>query len=137
MVDISRLIPGSTGTAQVAVSEAQTAIAVGSGTVAVFASPMMVALMEAACVDAIERLLPPGYLSLGTHLDVTHTSPTPVGLTVTATAELLSVEGRKLVFRVEARDDCEVIGRGSHARMIVDKTRFEALLQAKRPPLAS
>ena len=92
----------------------------------------MVAVMEAACVDCVERLLPPGYLSLGTHLDVTHTAPTPVGLTVTASAELLSVEGRKLVFRVGDRDDREAIGTGVHTRMIVDVARFNARLAAKR-----
>lgn len=91
----------------------------------------MVALMEAACVDCVERLLPAGYLSLGTHLDVTHSAPTPVGLTVIATAELINVDGRKLVFRLEARDDHELIGKGSHTRMIVDSTRFNARLAAK------
>lgn len=131
MLDLSPLTPGLTGTARVGVSAAQTAIAVGSGTVAVFASPMMVALMEAACVDCVERLLPPGFLSLGTHLDIAHSAPTPVGLTVTATAELLSVDGRKLVFRVDARDDREIIGKGQHTRMIVDRPRFEARLAAK------
>ncbi len=134
MLDLSALTPGLKGGARVKVGDAQTAIAIGSGTVPVFASPMMAALMEAACVDAIERLLPAGYLSLGTHLDVTHTAPTPVGLSVVATAELLSVEGRKLVFRVEAHDDREAIGKGLHTRMIVDAPRFNARLAAKKFP---
>ena len=133
MLDLSALVPGLQGRATVKVTDAQTAIAVGSGTVAVFASPMMVALMEAACVDCAERLLPEGFLSLGTHLDVTHSAPTPVGLTVTATAELVSVEGRKLMFRVEARDDHELIGKCVHSRMIVDVPRFQARLAAKSP----
>ena len=135
MLDLSALKPGLLGRATVRVGNAQTAIAIGSGTVPVFASPMMVALMEAACVDCIERLLPQGYLSLGTHLDVTHSAPTPVGLTVTATAELLSVEGRKLIFKVEARDDREPIGKGLHTRMIVDAPRFNARLAAKKAPV--
>lgn len=133
MLDLSALMPGLKGAASIKVSAAQTAIAVGSGTVSVFASPMMVALMEAACVDCVETLLPAGYLSLGTHLDVTHSAPTPVGLTVSATASLVSCEGRKLVFQVEARDDFEVIGKGTHARMIVDVGRFNARLNAKSP----
>jgi fluoroacetyl-CoA thioesterase len=135
MLDLSALTPGLKGEASVTVGDAQTAIVIGSGTVAVFASPMMVALMEAACVDCVERLLPAGYLSLGTHLDVTHSAPTPVGLTVVATAELLSADGRKLVFRVEARDDREAIGKGVHTRMIVDAPRFNARLAAKKAPV--
>jgi fluoroacetyl-CoA thioesterase len=133
MLDLSALTPGLKGVASIKVGAAQTAIAVGSGTVAVFASPMMVALMEAACVDCVETLLPTGYLSLGTHLDVTHSAPTPIGHTVTATASLISCEGRKLVFQVDARDDQEVIGRGTHTRMIVDAPRFNARLAAKTP----
>lgn len=132
MVDLSGLRAGLTGEASVEVDATRTATAAGSGTVPVFATPMMVALMEAAAVDCVERLLPPGYLSLGTHIDVSHTAPTPVGLKVTATAMLLSAEGRKLMFAVEARDSHEVIGRGTHARMIVDSPRFNARLAAKR-----
>ena len=133
MLDLSALKPGLKGAASIKVSAAQTAIAVGSGTVAVFASPMMVAVMEAACVDCVETLLPTGYLSLGTHLDVTHSAPTPIGHTVTATASLVSCEGRKLVFQIDARDDHEVIGRGTHTRMIVDAPRFNARLVSKAP----
>jgi fluoroacetyl-CoA thioesterase len=131
MPDLSALTPGLTGQSSVLVTDEQTAIAIGSGAVPVFASPMMVALMEAACVHCVERLLPAGYLSLGTHLDVTHSAPTPVGLTVTATAELISADGRKLVFSVAAHDGHESIGKGLHTRMIVDAPRFNARLAAK------
>ena len=130
-MDLSALKPGLKGEAKILAGDAQTAIAIGSGTVPVFASPMMIALMEAACVDCVERLLPPDHLSLGTHLDVAHTAATPVGLTVTATAELKSVEGRKMVFDVQARDEREAIGKGSHTRIIVDAARFNARLAAK------
>ncbi len=133
MLELSALKAGLKGQAQILVTDAQTAITVGSGTVPVFASPMMVALMEAACVDCVERLLPQGYLSLGTHLEVTHTAPTPIGLTVTATAELLSADGRKLLFEVAAHDGHESIGKGIHARMIVDAPRFNARLASKAP----
>lgn len=134
MLDLSALKPGLMGEASLKVSAAETAIAVGSGTVAVFASPMMVALMEAACVDCVERLLPAGYLSLGTHLDVTHIAPTPPGQTVRATAQLASADGRKLVFEVEASDEHEVIGKGVHTRVVVDSARFNARLAAKSSP---
>ena len=134
MADLSALKPGIKGEASFCVTEANTAIAVGSGTVPVFASPMMVALMEAACVDCVERLLPPGHLSLGTELNILHFAPTPVGLTVVATAELVSVVGRKLQFRLEARDEREVIGTGLHSRVIVDAARFNARLAAKISP---
>lgn len=134
MLDLSVLKPGIKGEAKLKVSAAETAIAVGSGTVAVFATPMMVALMEAACVDCVERLLPGRYMSLGTHLDITHIAPTPPGLAVRATAQLISVDGRKLVFEVEARDDQELIGKGFHSRIIVDSARFNARLAAKSSP---
>ena len=100
-----------------------------------FASPMLIALMEGAAVDCIEALLPAGHESLGTHLDVAHLAATPEGLTVSATATLASVEGRKLVFDVDAHDGIEPIGRGRHTRVVVDTARFMARLAAKAPKL--
>ena len=133
MADLSPLMPGATGSARVLVTPDKLAPHVGSGIAPVFASPMMIALMEAACVDAIKKLLPADHQSLGTHLDVNHTAPTPEGCTVTATATLLSVTGRKLVFSVEAHDGLEKIGHGTHTRVVVDSLRFLARVAAKSP----
>lgn len=133
MADFSQIVPGLEGTAQRKADPVALAPAVGSGRAPVFASPSMVALMEAAAVAAVDHLLPGGHQTLGTHLDVAHVAATPEGLSVTATAILRSVEGRKLTFAVEARDDVELIGKGTHTRVIVDDKRFLARLDAKRP----
>ncbi len=134
MADFSALTAGLKGLASTPVTADHLATKVGSGNAPVFASPMMVALMEAACVDCIERRLPEGFQSLGTHLDVHHTAPTPQGRTVTATATLDRVDGRKLTFSVAADDGFEPIGKGTHVRVIVDTPRFMARLAAKAPP---
>ncbi len=134
MADFSNLAPGMTGTAVVAVDALRLATHVGSGNAPVFASPMMVALMEAASVDCVEAKLPQGFQTLGTHLDVHHTAPTPLGLTVTATATLTGVAGRKLTFHVTAHDGKEPIGKGTHVRVVVDTPRFLARVAAKAPP---
>jgi predicted thioesterase len=126
MTGLSRLTPGLIGTSSLTVTAAHTAAEIGSGTIAVFATPAMIALMEAAAIDCIERLLPEGHASLGTHVDVAHVAPTPVGARVTATAELLTVDGRSVTFRVEARDEHETIGQGTHTRVIVATQRFLA-----------
>ena len=136
MADFSNLKPGLKGSAEAPVTPDRLAPKVGSGGAPVFASPMMIALMEGAAVDCVERLLPAGYQSLGTHLDVTHSAPTPEGLIVTATAVLTAVEGRKLVFAIEAHDGVEAIGKGTHTRVVVDTPRFMARVEAKTPPRA-
>ena len=133
MADLSQLKPGLTGTAATVVTKDKLATQVGSGNAPVFGSPMMIALMEAACVDCVEKFLPEGHQSLGTHLDVNHTAPTPEGCKVTATATLTSLTGRKLEFDVEAHDGIEKIGHGVHTRVVVDTPRFLARLAAKSP----
>ena len=130
-LDLSRLHPGLTGAASVVVDAAHSARSAGSGTLDVFATPMMVALMEAAAIDCVEAGLPDGCTSLGTHLDITHDRPTPLGMTVHAVATLQSIAGRVLLFSVEARDSVEVIGRGSHRRVVVDAARFAEKLAGK------
>ena len=95
------------------------------------ATPVMVNLMEAAALAAAERFLTPGHQSLGTHLDVRHIAATPVGMRVQARAELIAIEGRNLRFRVEARDERELIGDGTHVRVIVNVARFDQRVQAK------
>jgi fluoroacetyl-CoA thioesterase len=131
MADLSKLAIGQTGQAQTVVEPRHLATEVGSGNAPVFASPSMIALMEAAAVACVEAELPDGFQSLGTHLDVQHTSPTPAGLTVTATATLTGIDGRKLTFTVAAHDGVEPIGTGRHTRVVVDTPRFLARLAAK------
>lgn len=134
MADLSKLTPGLTASVAVPVTEDKLATVVGSGNARVYASPMLIAAIEAAAVAAVEHLLPDNHQSLGVHLDVAHTAPTPPGLTVTATATLTGVAGRKLTFEVSAEDGVERIGGGTHVRVVVDRPRFEARLQAKSPP---
>jgi predicted thioesterase len=120
------LTPGRIGTARLTVGEEHTAARMGSGRAPVLASPIMIALMEAAAVDCVERLLPEGQESVGVRVEVEHCAPTPVGHAVTATAELTEVSGRRLSFKVEARDDRQVIGQGRHTRVVVDSATFRS-----------
>jgi predicted thioesterase len=129
-----QLKPGLLGTATMVVGEAHTAPRLRSGRAPVLATSIMIALMEAAAVDCVEALLGEGQESLGTRIDVDHAAGTPIGLAVTATAELKEVSGRKLTFYVEARDAREVIGKGRHERVVVDAARFRAKVQAKAAP---
>lgn len=131
MVDLSRIVPGMTGTAHLVVGPEHTAPFVGSGRIAVLATPVMINLIEAAALNAAEHLLPSGHQSLGTRLDVSHVAATPVGLAVTATAEVIQVEGRTITFRVEARDTVETIGGGTHQRVVVSVGRFDERVQRK------
>jgi predicted thioesterase len=131
MPDLSPLRPGLTGTADLIVAPEHTAPFVGSGRIAVLATPVMINLIEAAALKAVEHLLPAGHQSLGIHLDVRHTAATPVGLRVTATAEVTGVEGRTITFRVEAHDEREPIGGGTHQRVVVSVARFDERVQRK------
>ena len=128
---LARIRPGLTGTAEILVGPEHTAPFVGSGRIAVLATPVMINVIEAAALAAIEHLLPAGHQSLGSHLDVSHTAATPVGLRVIATAEVLRLEGRTVTFRVEARDEFEPIGGGTHQRVVVSVARFDERVQRK------
>jgi fluoroacetyl-CoA thioesterase len=131
LVDLTSITSGLAGTAQLLVGPEHTASFVGSGRIAVLATPVMINIIEAAALNAIEHLLPAGHQSLGIHLDVTHVAATPVGLQVTATAAVLRVEGRTITFRVEARDEVEAIGSGIHQRVVVSVARFDERVQRK------
>ena len=126
-----RIVPGLTGTAEIVVGPEHTAPFVGSGRIAVLATPVMINLIEAAALAAVEHLLPSGHQSLGIQLDVSHTAATPVGLRVTATAEVTQVEGRTIAFRVMALDEFEPIGGGTHRRVVVSVARFDERVQRK------
>jgi len=128
---LARVSPGLRGTSELVVGPEHTAPFVGSGRIAVLATPVMINVIEAAALAAIEHLLADGHQSLGIHLDVSHVAATPIGLRVTATAEVSRVEGRTVTFNVEARDDYERIGGGTHQRVVVSVARFDERVQRK------
>ena len=119
------------GTVELVVAEEHTAPSIGSGKVRVLATPVMINLIEAAALAAIEHLLPEGYQSLGTHLDVRHIAATPVGMQVKATAEVTKVDGRTVVFKVAAHDEMDLIGDGVHERMVVNVAKFDERVKKK------
>src|ERR1700722_3543563 len=122
---------GLTGSHQIRVGPEHTAPFVGSGRIAVLATPVMINMIEAASLAAVEHLLQLGHQSLGIKLDVSHVAATPIGFRVTATAEVIHIEGRTITFRVEARDDMELIGGGTHERVVVSVERFDERVQRK------
>ena len=123
--------PGTTGQKFITVAEEHTAPFVGSGRVRVLATPVMINLFEAAALAAIEHLLPEGHQSLGTHLNVSHIAATPVGMRVIATAEVIAVDGRSVKFKVSAKDERDLIGEGSHDRVVVNVAKFDLRVQEK------
>jgi predicted thioesterase len=131
MVDLTGLKEGVTGSARILVGEEHTAPRVGSGRVHVLATPVMINLMEAAALDAVEAGLPAGHQSLGTHLNVGHYAATPVGMSLRATAVVTRIDGRTIEFRVEAFDDKERVGDGTHTRVVVNVARFDQRVQRK------
>ena len=128
---LARITPGLKGTAEIVVAPEHTAPFVGSGRIAVLATPVMINVIEAAALAAVEHLLPEGHQSLGIHLDVSHVAATPIGLRVTASAQVQRVEGRTITFRVDARDEIEQIGGGTHQRVVVSVARFDERVQRK------
>jgi predicted thioesterase len=130
-MDLSSIAPGAVGRAELVVAEEHTAPRVGSGKVHVLATPVMINLFEAAALAACEHLLPEGHQSLGTVLNVRHIAATPVGMRVVAQAEVVKVEGRTVTFRLEARDEKDLIGDGAHERVVVNVAKFDQRVQAK------
>jgi predicted thioesterase len=123
--------PGLSGRAELVVRDEHTAPRVGSGRVAVLATPVMINLIEAAALAAIEHLLPEGYQSLGTRLDVRHIAATPVGMKVVAKATVVSAKDRNVIFKVEAHDERDLIGDGTHERVVVNVAKFDLRVQRK------
>ena len=128
---MSMLEPGIKGRAELSVVYANTAAAVGSGALEVFATPSMVALMEKAALESVQPLLEPGQGTVGTEISVSHLAATPVGMTVRAESFLEAVDGRMLTFRVRAWAGDELIGEGTHTRCIILNDRFMAKAAAK------
>jgi len=118
------LEPGMKGEQSTTVVHGNTAAAVGAGGVEVFATPMMIALMENAAWKAVIDGLDPAHVTVGVLVNVRHLAATPIGEQVRATAELIEIDGRRLVFKVEAYDEHQKIGEGQHERVIVNLERF-------------
>ena len=123
---------GLKGKAETVVTPNNTADAVGSGLVPVFATPYMVALMENAAVNAVQDHLEEGQGTVGTRLDVTHDAATPIGMKVWAEAEVTAVEGKKITLAARAFDEAGPIGGGTHERFVITVDRFLAKAQAKK-----
>jgi fluoroacetyl-CoA thioesterase len=122
---------GLLGEAKLIVEETHTAKHLGSGGVEVLATPVMIALMEDAARSSVDFMLEQGQLSVGVNLNVSHVAATPVGMQVIARSELVIVEGRRLTFKVEAYDEREKIGEGTHVRAIINLNRFMARVADK------
>ena len=131
MVDLSALRTGLTGAAELVIGEEHTAPFVGSGRVRVLATPVMINLMEAASLDAVEKLLPAGHQSLGIRLDVRHMAATPMGKKVRAEAELVAIDRRKLSFKVKVYDEVEQVGESEHDRFVIDLDKYMERLKKK------
>ncbi len=125
------LKPGLVGEAALVVQAIHTASHLGSGGVEVLATPVMIALMEEAARTLVDQRLEPGQMTVGVNLHVSHLAATPIGMRVTARAELVAVDGRRLTFQVEAFDEREKIGEGSHSRAVINLDRFMARVQEK------
>ena len=123
---------GAKGRAEMAVTSDKTAAAVGSGSLAVFATPWMCAMMELAACNALAPFYDAGQSSVGTKLDVTHDAATPVGMKVCAEAEVIEVDRRRIVLKVTAWDETGVIGRGTHERFLINAEKFLAKTEAKK-----
>jgi fluoroacetyl-CoA thioesterase len=125
---------GRKHTEQWTVTHDRLACSLKSGTVEVFATPFMIALMEYTCLSLVQPGLPEGITTVGTRVDVSHTAPTPEGAAVTAEAELLETDGRRFLFRVTARDEAGVIGEGTHERCSVKIESFQKKAAARLHP---
>ena len=123
---------GKTLTITETVEESKLACNVGSGAVEVFATPMMIALIEKCAAACVQDELPEGDATVGTLINVSHVAATPVGMKVSATATVTAVEGRKICFSVKAEDECGLIGEGTHERVIIHIDRFNDKAKAKK-----
>ncbi len=128
---MEELKPGLSAEVSEFVTEQLTAASVKTGLVSAYATPAMTALMENASVAAVQKCMLKGQTSVGIEMNVKHIAAAPVGVRVRARAEVIAVEGRRIVFKVEAWDHQEKIGEGTHARVVVDAARFKDKLEKK------
>lgn len=137
-MSLDELRPGLRHTQAVTVGEALTVPAVSAAFTGfadmppVFATAFMIGLVEWACIEALRPYMAPHQRTVGTHVDMSHTAATPIGMRVAAEIELVAVERRRLRFRVECRDAAEVIGAGFHERTVIDLPKFTDRVEAKR-----
>ncbi len=122
---------GIKGHKEQTVTPEMSAARVGSGLVDVFATPMLVALVEQTCYESVLPQLDEGQGTVGTLVNVSHTSATPIGKRVWCDSELIEIDRRRLVFRVKAYDEAGLIGEGTHERFVIDVDKFMQKLQAK------
>lgn len=130
-MDLS-LKTGIIGEAKTVVSEKNTAIAYSSGSVPVFATPAMIALMENAALSSVQPYLPEGHTTVGIKISSSHSAATPVGMEVVAKSELVEIDGKRLVFTVTAFDAKDKIGEGTHERFIINEEKFLKKAQEKK-----
>jgi fluoroacetyl-CoA thioesterase len=124
--------PGLWATVEETVTEEMTAERLGSGDVPVLGTPAVLALVEGVAVAAVTDALEPGTTTVGARVELDHLAPTPLGLALTATAELVDVDGRKLRFSFEVADSAGPIARGTHERVVVDRDSFLATANERR-----
>ena len=115
---------GQKHVSELTVTDAVTAMAIGSGDMPVLATPMMMALMENAAMLAVKDELPEGYTTVGGHIESSHLKPSKIGDVVRAEAEVTKVDGKKIEFRVSAWSGSTLLGEGSHLRFIIDREKF-------------
>ena len=113
------------------VTETDTAVAVGSGSLKVLATPKIIALIEKAAAELVEKNLSSELTSVGISVNFEHTAPTPVGMKISAEVEILEIDGRKIIFKVAAFDEVGEIGRGKHERFIVNREKFQSKADSK------
>jgi len=123
-MDFSNLKTGIIGNTKISVKPEDTAAKYGSGLIEVFATPAMIGLMESTAQQSIQPLLPEGYITLGTEVNIKHVKATAVGMTVRCESKLITIEGKKLVFEITAHDEMGLIGNGTHTRYIVETKKF-------------
>jgi fluoroacetyl-CoA thioesterase len=135
-MDPSELIhPGMIREDSFPVTMDDSAIHIGSGSSRVLATPWMIAFMERVSHRLLTCCLPEGFSSVGTHIDVRHLAPTPVGVTIRVKAEVLSVDGNRIFFSIEAWDNQEKIGEGNHERVVIEEARFLKRVERKSATL--
>ena len=122
---------GTKGHTERLVTSDVTADKIGSGLAKVFATPMMIALVEQTCYESVTPFLEVGQSTVGTHVNVSHCAATPIGMKVWCDSELVEVDRRRLVFNVKVYDECGLIGEGQHERFIIDNAKFRSKIDAK------
>lgn len=127
----SNLEIGIIGEKSVAVTIDNTALAMGSGTLRVFATPAMIALIEGCCAESVEDNLPEGVTSVGTNVHIDHVAASPLGASILCKSKLVAIDGRRLDFEVEVYDNAGLIGKGTHTRFTVDADKFVTKTYAK------